>query len=189
MLDFTAFNKREQTINDVAEGLTVRDLHLLTDEMIDTIAAIIADAQDADVTFVPSDPQAKDTFGKAEDADLAWTLGHVIVHGTASSEESAAISANLARGLVIEGRSRYETDWQSVHTVAELQQRLDESRRMRHSFLNAWPDAPHLDVTYVPFPGYVAINAVSRFIFGLAHDDSHLEQLREIMRQTRNARA
>jgi len=33
------------------------------------------------------------------------------------------------------------------------------------------------------------INAIGRFLFGLSHDDSHLEQLREIMRQARAARA
>lgn len=120
---------------------------------------------------------------------MAWTLGHVVVHATASSEEAAALAADLARGVEPIGRSRYEVDWQTVHTVAQLRQRFAESRRIRQAYLAAWPDAPHLDVTYTPIPSLGPMNATSRFMLGLLHDDSHLEQLREIMRQARAARA
>jgi hypothetical protein len=153
--------------------------------MINTELDIIASATDADVVFVPVDPQANDTFGKAEDKDLAWTL-HVIVHATASSEEGAALSSPLARGLAVEGRSRYETPWETVTTVAQLHQRLEESRRMRLAFLETWPDEPHLDV--IQTLSFGQLNAVARFLAGLLHEDSHLEQLREIMRQAHAAR-
>lgn len=189
MLDFAALHARTRTFADLVAPLTPLDLHHQTDEMIDRMRAIIFDAADADVIFVPSDPQAHDSFGKSEEAEMAWTLGHVIVHATASAEESAALSTIMARGLVPEGRSRYETDWRTVHTVAQLRARLEESRRMRHAFLTAWPTAPHLEVIYQPYTSMAPINAIGRFIFGLAHDFDHLDQLREIMRQARVARA
>jgi hypothetical protein len=191
MFDFTPLRDGSATLAELARDLTVADLHALTDEMIDTQLEIIKDATDADVVFVPEDPAANDTYGVPEEASLPWTLGHVIVHTTASSEEAAALSSVLARGLEIQGRSRYEIPWRTVETVAQLHQRLEESRRMRHAFLNTWPDHPHLDVTFT-YQGGLArfgpINAVGRFLFGLSHDDSHLEQLREIMRQARAAR-
>lgn len=181
MLDFSGIRKRTTTFADLTKGLTKADLHRLTDEMIDTQLAIISNATDADVVFIPVDPQANDTFGKAEDKDLAWTLGHVVVHVTASSEESAAISSVLARGLKMDDRSRYETPWETVKTAAQLHQRLEESRRMRHAFLETWPDEPNLEI--VQQMSFGTFNAVSRFVVGLFHDNDHLEQLREIMRQ------
>lgn len=156
--------------------------------MIDEMQQIIIDAVDADVAFTPVDPNANDPFGKPEEASLAWTLGHVVVHATASSEESAALALVLARGLPVEGRSRYEVPWESVTSIAQVRQRLEESRRMRQAMLNAWPDEPHLDVTYSPFPRAGQLNAVGRFILGLYHDADHLDQLREIVRQASAAR-
>lgn len=187
MLDFSSLKNHTKSFAELVEGLTKADLYQLTDEMIDTMQEIIADAVDADVVFVPDDPNANDTFGKPEEADLAWTLGHVIVHVTASSEESAALALVLARGLPVEGRSRYEVYWETVTTIAQARQRLEESRRMRKAMLDAWPDEPHLEVTYAPFARLGAINAIGRFILGLSHDTDHLGQLREIMRQSRAA--
>lgn len=189
MLDFAAVKNRTISITELANGLTKADLYALTDEMIDTMQAIIAGAVDEDVVFVPDDPIANDTFGKPEDKDLAWTLGHVVVHATASSEESAALALTLARGLPVEGRSRHEVPWETVETIAQVHHRLEESRRMRKAMLDAWPDEPHLDVTYTPYPRLGPINAVSRFIFGLYHDNDHLGQLREIIRQAHLARS
>src|SRR5690242_9414640 len=104
MLDFSSWRDGSKSFADIANGLTRADLYQLTDEMIDTMQSIVADAVDADVVFVPDDPGANDTFGKPEEVDLAWTLGHVIVHVTASSEESAALALTLARGLPVQGR-------------------------------------------------------------------------------------
>ena len=188
MLDFAAMRDGSKTFAEIAGSLKKADLYTLTDEMIDTMEGIVADAVDRDVIFVPQDPNANDTFGIAEEATLAWTLGHVVVHATASSEESAALALTLARGLEVVGRSRYETPWQSVESIGQVRQRLEESRRMRKAMLDAWPDEPHLDVVYTAIPRLGPLNAISRFILGLLHDTDHLDQLREIMRQAREAR-
>ncbi|HEY7126473.1 MAG TPA: DinB family protein [Ktedonobacterales bacterium] len=186
MLDFAGVRQEKQTLADLSRDLSVADLHRLTDEMVDTVLAIIAEATAADVVFVPEDPAANDTFGVTEEANLAWTLGHVIVHATASSEEAAALGSVLARGIEITDRSRYETEWKTVRGVAQVRQRLEESRRMRHAFLDTWPTEPHLDVVYVPGGGLASLgpmNAIGRFLLGLMHEDAHLEQMREIIRQ------
>ena len=189
MLDFTLVKNKTLTFSDMARDLTKTDLRNLTDEMIDTMLSIVADATDEDVVFVPQDPNADDPFGIPEEKNLVWTLGHVAVHTTASSEESAALALILARGLIPEGRSRYEVPWRTVQTIDQVRQRFEESRRMRLAMLDAWPDEPHLDVTYAPSPRFGSYNAISRFIMGLYHDDDHLGQLREIMRQAREARS
>lgn len=185
MLDFSLIRSGSATLMELAEGLTVQDLHRLTDEMIDAECAIVADACDADVVFQPVDPDASDPFAvDAAEVNIAWTLGHVIVHTTASAEEAAAQASQLARGVPVNGRNRYETPWQSVTNIADLRARLEESQRMRHAMLNSWPDAPHLELIYAAnYPGAKPVNAVGRFLGGLLHEDSHLEQLREIMRQ------
>jgi hypothetical protein len=150
----------------------------------------IEDATDPDVVMVPDDPEANDTFASnTEDVGLSWTLGHVVVHTTASSEESAALALTLARGLPVEGRSRYEVPWEQARTVAFIRHRIEESLRMRLAMLAAWPDGPDLDNFYAPYEGRPPMNALGRFIGGLAHDDSHLEQLRKIMVQARSRRA
>ena len=188
MLDFTLVKNRTITFSDMARDLTAMDLRNLTNEMIDTMLSIIADATDEDVVFVPQDPNADDPFGIPEEKNLVWTLGHVAVHTTASSEESAALALTLARGLIPEGRSRYEVPWRSVQTIDQVRHRFEESRRMRLAMLDAWPDEPHLEVTYAPSPRFGPYNAISRFLMGLYHDDDHLDQLREIMRQARDSR-
>ena len=189
MLDFTLVKNRTITFSDMARDLTAMDLRNLTNEMIDTMLSIIADATDEDVVFVPQDPNADDPFGIPEEKNLVWTLGHVAVHTTASSEESAALALTLARGLTPEGRSRYEVPWRSVQTIDQVRHRFEESRRMRLAMLDAWPDEPHLEVVYSVSPRFGPFNATARFLMGLYHDDDHLGQLREIMRQVREARS
>ena len=189
MLDFTSVKNKTVSFSDLARDLTKTDLRNLTNEMIDTMLSIISDATDEDVVFVPQDPNADDPFGIPEEKDLVWTLGHVAVHTTASSEESAALALTLARGLVPEGRSRYEVPWRTVQTIDQVRHRFEESRRIRLAMLDAWPDEPHLDVTYAPSPRFGSYNANSRFIMGLYHDDDHLGQLRNIMRQVREVRS
>jgi len=188
MLNFTPVRNKEITMLELTAGLTVADLHRLTDEMIDTMLGYLTEATDAEVVFVPTDPKAKDeAAATAAEVDLAWTLGHVIVHTTASSEEYAFIAAELARGVVWHGRSRYETHWTTVTTIAQCRARLEESRRMRHALLNAWPDAPHLNVFYTPTENGPRFNAIARFCSGLSHDDSHLAQMQAIIQQVRGA--
>ena len=190
MLDFTAVRNRETTCGELAEGLTPDDLRQLTHTMIDTVLRLIDGCTDADVTYVPDDPDANDTF--AADPRLArlpWTLGHVIVHITASAEESAAVAAELARGVKYHGRSRSEVPWETVTTIAQCRQRLEESRRMRLASLDMWPARPHLDNTYRYREGGEPINAINRFIRGLKHDDDHLAHIEKIARQARAARS
>jgi len=189
MLDFAGVRARRITMADLCAGLTAEDLCALTNEMIDTMQALIADCRDEDVTFQPVDPQADDPFAaEADEMNVAWTLGHVIVHATASAEESAFLAAEMARGVTNHGRSRYETPWESVTTIAQCRRRLEESRRIRLASLNLWPDQPHLDLTYSPWPSAGEINCVARFVLGLRHDDDHLEQIAEIVRQAHQTR-
>lgn len=193
MLDFSRVRAREITIVDLATPLTRDDLYRLTNEMIDDYLGAIAGIEDADVTLVPDDPDARDrAAGTAEEEGLAWTLGHVIVHATASSEEAAFLAAELARGVELHGRSRSEVHWTSIQTVAQLRARLEESRRMRLASLEIWPDRPYLEVTYVAAPpspnAGLKVNAITRFVQGLSHEDSHRAQVREIIRQAKAAR-
>lgn len=182
--------RKEVSLQDLAGGLSREDLAKLTKEMCAEQLALIADAEDEDFVFVPDDPDANDTFAAStEDVGLSWTLGHVIVHATASSEESAALALVLARGLPVEGRSRYEVPWEGARTAEFLRHRIEESLRMRLSMLAAWPDKPHLDNFYAPYEGRPPMNALGRFLGGLAHDDSHLDQIRKIMAQARHRRA
>src|ERR1700757_2913443 len=103
LLDFTLVKNGTITLSDMARDFTKTDLRNLTNEMIDTMLSIVADATDEDVVFVPQDPNADDPYGIPEERDLVWTLGHVVVHTTASAEESAALALTLARGLTPEG--------------------------------------------------------------------------------------
>ena len=184
MLNFEAVREKQMTLAELCAGLTVADLRALTHEMEDAMLALIAGCTDADVRFQPTDPTADDPFAaSADEANVAWTLGHVIVHTTASAEESAFLAAELARGVPNHGRSRYETPWENVTTIAQCRQRLEESRRIRLASLELWPDAPHSDLTYSPWASAGPINCVARFVLGLRHDDDHLGQLAEIARQ------
>lgn len=189
MLDFQSVREKKLKLSDLAANLTVADLRNLTNEMVDTVQALIKDCTDADVTFQPVDPNANDTFAASDaDKNIAWTLGHVIVHATASSEESAFLAAEMARGVANHGRSRYETAWETVTTIKQCRDRLEESRRMRLAMLSVWPDQPNLTLTYEPYPGAGEQNATIRYIAGMSHEDSHVGQVAEIVRQARAAR-
>ena len=189
MLDFSPLETSDMTMRQLVADLTVRDLRQLTNEMVDTFLEMIDLCQDVDVSFVPVDPDAFDPDAKDEkDIDLAWNLGHVIVHTTASAEESAALAAELARGVPRrKGRSRSEIPWQRVTTTAQCQHRLEESRRMRLASLDMWPDEPYLNNTYIGRSGE-EINAIVQFVFGLRHDDSHLDHIAGIVNQAHAAR-
>ena len=186
MLDFSAVRASTHTMEELTAGMGVEDLRKLTNAMIDTQLGIIADCRDADVVFQPTDPDAFDNAASSDDEkDIAWTLGHVIVHVTASSEEAAAIAAEIARGVPDRGgRSRSEVHWTTITTIQQCRDRLEESRRMRLASLDMWPDQPDLGNRYVHYTG-TSINAIQRFVSGLYHDDSHLGQLHEIVRQTK----
>ena len=188
MLEFQALRNKEISLEDFVVDLKKEDLTNLTNEMVDTILKLIHGCKDADVVFVPDDPDAYDPFAEdEEDIDLAWTLGHVIVHINASMEESAVLAAELARGVEFHGRSRYEVPWQSVKTLDECLELIEESRRICLASLDMWPNSPHLDNTYQSRAEGPKINAVGRYVYGFMHTDSHLEQIEEIVHQSKGS--
>jgi hypothetical protein len=67
---------------------------------------------------------------------------------------------------------------------------LEESRRMRLASLELWPNPPQLDNHY-EVPGWPTgpINGMTRFMLGLSHDNAHLMQIQEIVRQSQAARS
>lgn len=190
MLDFTPLRQKTVTMAELTAPLTVDDLRDLTNQMIETMLHQLAECEDADVTFVPSDPEASDTAAASNtEVNLPWTLGHVIAHVTASSEEAAFLSAEMARGVELHGRSRYETPWETITTVAQCQARLKESRRMRLASLDMWPEQPHFEIM-AEYPWLTgAVDARGRFVIGLWHDDSHLNQINTIVKQAKAARS
>jgi hypothetical protein len=194
MIDFSAVRAKQTTVYELVKDFSVDDLRALTNEMIDTQLEIIKECDDAAVTFPPEDPAADDTFAtNSEEVNMPWTLGHIVVHATASSEESAFLAAELARGVEPrEGRSRSEVPWETVTTIAQVRHRLEESRRMRLASLELWPDAPYLD-NFKEVSGWYLetvgkMNALSRFVMGFMHDESHLDQMRDVVQQAQSAK-
>ncbi len=179
-LDFAPFRTGGQTIADFSAPLTLQDLRDATNALLDEQRRLLAGIVDADVVFVPVDPEAGE--------EGPWTLGHVVVHATAGSEEAAAAAQTLARGAPLGGRLRYETPWERMQSVDQVVQRLEESRRMRLAMLAAWPDEPHLDQTVTLIERFGPLNAVGRYVLGMMHEDGHLAQLAEIVRQACAAR-
>jgi hypothetical protein len=168
VLNTEALRSGKASYADLVRDINHSDLYKFTDKYFDTIQSIIVDVKDKCVTFVPRDAALKDA------GEQAFTLGHVLTHLTASLEETASIGAVLARGIAFEGRLRYE-----VHA------RLKESQRICHASLDAWPDAPHLDLTVTRIPSFGPMNAIGIHMLGIVHGESHFEQLREIMRQSK----
>jgi len=195
LIDFTPVNNNEVKLYDFAQRFSVDDLRRATNASIDTILAIIGDADDAQVTFIPNDPDADDQYAPPEERYLGWSLAHLVVHVTATSEEGAAYSAILARGIAYprEPRLRIETDWHTVKTRAQVSQRLEESRRIRLAALDMWPDEPRLDVFRDVTERYIerlgSANAPATFLGGLKHEAAHLDQMRATARQACEALA
>ena len=188
MIDFSPVHNKEIPWEEFAVKFTKQDLVEHINEMTGKILELIADCTDAIVSFQPDDPDAHDPFAEnPEDEDLAWNLGHVIVHLTASSEESAFIAAELARGVEVEPRrSRSELPWEMITTVQQCRDRLAESRRMLLASLEMWPDEPYLDNFYET-KGGTKVKTVHRFLYGQSHADGHFMQIEEIVRQAKEA--
>ena len=182
-INFDAIHAGTLTIQDVADKLTIDDLRQATEFIVSTMLAHIAACTDADVSFVPIDHDAREGVRNANGEVLGWTLSHVIVHTTATAEAAAFAALDLARGISLQGISRYETPWDSLVTIEQCRQRLNESQRMRLASLAAWPDHPNLSKRYTPFPGAGYLNAKELFILGLEHDDTHQRHLAAIADQ------
>ncbi len=65
-LDLTPVWKREVTLAELVAELTPDNLRELTNDMVDAMLDLIADCTDEDVTFVPVDPEANDTYATDE---------------------------------------------------------------------------------------------------------------------------
>ena len=184
MLDFQSVRDRKLKLQELVNGLTREDIRRELNEMYDEVMRLIADCTNTHVIFEPVDEKADDPYAVSGEESIAWTLGHVIVHLTASMEESASIASELARGVEYHGRSRWEVPWREVTTIEQCRARMDESRRMCLASLEMWPDMPHMDNTYTPaFKGALPHTCISRFASGLKHASDHLGQIEDIVRQ------
>jgi len=190
-INFAPLLRNEVKAIEFAKNLTVDDLRTATNASIDLMLDMIKDLDDAGVTFDPVDPLANDPHAAPDEEHIGWSIAHLIAHVTASSEEGAAYSAILARGIVYPAapRLRYETPWRDIKTKKQCVQRLEESRRMRLACLDIWPDVPHLDILRELSPRYIEnngeMNAPAAFINGLKHELGHHDQMREVVHQVR----
>ena len=195
MIDFSSMRDGETSYLEYAEqeSITAADLKQYSDESVDFLLSLTDGLNDADIVFNPEDPEAHDPFAVEGEESIGWTFGHLIAHVTASSEEGAALSSLLARGIAASERPRYETPWREIATVAQARQRLEESRRMRNAYLETWPDVPFLDVYRAISERFVAkfgnMNAPAAFLFGLSHEVGHYDQIKDVRRQALAARA
>lgn len=182
--DFTHVNAYQTPMFDFAQPYSLDALRTLTHESVDTLMALLTDATDDVVCYVPDDPDAYDSAAlDPADVHLAWNISHNIVHTTASADEYATVAATLARGIGFHGRPRAEVPWQQVTTVAYCRERLRESLRLRLATLDMWPDTPNLTIGYTPWRESGWVNAKGIFMWGLAHDASHIRQIEKILRQ------
>ncbi|MEQ8672100.1 MAG: DinB family protein [Aggregatilineales bacterium] len=194
-IDFAIMEKEDLKLMDFASRFSKEDLRAAANESVDYLMSLVSDLTDADVTFDPVDENADDPHAVAGEENIGWSVAHLIAHITSSTEEWAAYSSILARGVEYpaEPRLRYETPWKDLTTQAQVVQRLQESRRMRNAFLDTWPDAPFLDTKRDLSPRFIErfgdFNAPAAFLFGLKHELGHYEQIEEVKRQALAARA
>jgi hypothetical protein len=193
-IDFSPVQPGGIKLIDLARRFTVDDLRAAGSTSVDRLLRFLKDLKDEDVTFIPHDPDAYDKYAPPGEEHIGWSLAHLVVHVTATTEEGAAYSSILARGIVYpaDPRLRYETPWQTVTTQAECVQRLEESRRIRLAYLDTWPDKPFLEVRRQLSPRFIKrmgeMNAPAMFLYGLKHEVGHYEQFREARRQALAAR-
>ena len=195
MIDFSPMRDGDVSFLDYAarENIGPAELKACSDESLDYLLGLLDGLNDDDIVFDPEDPGANDPFAVEGEENIGWNFGHLIAHVTASSEEGAALSSLLARGIAASERPRYETPWRDIKTVAQVRQRLDESRRMRNAYLETWPDEPLLNVLRDVSERFTArfgeMNAPAAFLFGLSHEVGHYEQIEDVRRQALAARA
>ena len=185
MLDFQPVREKKIALQELVKGLTKLDLQHELNEMYDEVERLIAGCTDEHVSFQPVDEKADDPYAVKGEESISWTLGHVIVHFTASMEESASLASELARGVTFHGRSRWEVPWREATTIEFCRARMKESRRMCLASLEMWPDPPHMENTYVAVEGALPHTCISRFASGLKHASDHLDQIAEIVRQAK----
>jgi hypothetical protein len=168
------------------DPVTIEDLRRLTSTVFDSARRLLRRCTDFDVTFVPLDPLADDPYAEAgHEVNVGWTLSHIIAHVTATAEESAALAAELARGVAYHGRSRNEVPWESVKNVGQCKARIDECRRLCLASLGMWPAQPDLTNTYIPWEDAAPMGATARYLLGLRHGVAHLVQMGDAVAQAR----
>ena len=188
-IDFSPVDDRTIKLADLAQQTTKADLKAASDTSIDRMLALIAELDDTAIVFDPTDEGADDPYAVEGEKEIGWSIAHLVAHVTASSEEGAAFSSLLARGVTaVEARPRYETAWRDITTKAQCIQRLEESRRIRNAYLDTWPDQPHLDVyrqgMSERFEAYTGkLNATGNFLLGLWHETGHFEQFVAVVKQ------
>ena len=184
MIDFTPVWNKVVTMNEFAASLSLTDLRRLTENAVDHVLALLADADDAAITFVPTHQEQHHPAANASVERMqGWTIARVVVHATASAEEYAILAAELARGVPHRGRSRSEVPWQTVVTASQCRARLLESRRIRLASLQLWPDSPRLDLGFETWEGSGWVNAKGLFVWGLAYEQQCAWQVRQILAQ------
>jgi hypothetical protein len=186
MIDFSPITDKKTNWTRFAAQFSKEDLVCQTEWLTNQILDLIADATDEDVVFEPIDPEAHDPYAENPDeVNMGWSLGHIIAHITASNEESAFLAAELARGVPMEfRRSRYEIPWEDITTIEQVRHRLLESQRMLCSSLEMWPDAPHMDNYYKTDRG-LKITPLVRFLLGQNHAASHIDQIKDVLEQSK----
>jgi hypothetical protein len=187
MIDFDPVRRGEQKFDEFSAQFDISDLRKATNGSIDYLLDVITGLTDADIIFEPHDPDADDPYAVDGEEHIGWSIAHLIVHVTASSEEGAAFSSLLARGIPIGGRLRYETPWREITTIAQCVQRLEESRAIRLGYLDTWPQQPFLtvyrDLSERMVERFGPMNATGSLLFGLSHEVDHYEQFSEVKRQ------
>lgn len=192
-IDFAPLLKREVLPIEYSKQYSIDDLRAASNESLDVLVSIISQATDDQITFIPHDPDANDPDAVAGEEHIGWSLGHLVLHVTATTEEGFCRSSILARGIALpeQLRLRYEDSWHThCQTRVACLERLEESRRMRLAYLETWPDVHHLDVflTLSPdSPFQLQINAMVSALFGLTHEIRHYDQFREALRQAKAA--
>lgn len=189
LIDFSPVFQNKLQLSAFAQPFTTADLIAATHASIDLLRSFIDALTDAHMVFDPVDPLADDPYAKEGEERIGWSLAHLVVHVTASAEESAAIASILARGIPYgkEPRLRYETEWHTVTTHAQAVQRIEESRRIRLGYLAAWPDQPHYETQQIISERAHAlwgdIDAKARYLLGLYHEWQHYDQFRDVRAQ------
>ena len=193
-VDFTPIRERTQKAIPFAAQYTLEDIRSAAIESVESMLNLIADLDDSDVTFVPMDPEANDPYAAPEEQNIGWTLAHLIVHVTASTEEYVSVASVISRGIDYprEPRLRYETHWKSLTTKLQCEQRLRESLRIRLGYLDAFPDVI-LDGRWERGERFLElfgeVDAKAAYLFGLNHEAGHHAQMLEVRRQALAARA
>ncbi len=187
MIDFSPVQNNEIKMLEFSKQFTIDNLRTVTNESIDALLEMINGLNDEHVVFDPEDSAANDPYATEGEENIGWSIAHLVAHVTSSSEEGAAFSSMLARGVQAKLRNRYETPWRDITTHAQCVMRLEESRRMRLAFLDTWPDEPQLDVYRKVSKEFAEkfgeANAPAAFLFSLRHETGHYDQIREVRKQ------